>query len=120
MVSCHALQPPITDQRDSSEKIAAKPLVATFESINENIFQKKCQSCHNPAGEGRRVLLDYVSLMTSPLELVIPGNADESGLILALEREDEKRMPPAEDGYAPLPVGDIFIIRQWIDNGALE
>ncbi len=97
-----------------------EPLISTFDSINKHILQTRCLDCHNPTGTGKRILLDKESLLNSPLELIVPGNADESGLIIALERSDEKRMPPAEDGYSELKEEEIRIIRRWIDNGATD
>lgn len=98
----------------------ADPILATYESINKHVFQNSCNHCHNPNGTGKRILLDKESLMNSPLELVLPGNADESGLVLSVERADRKRMPPAEDGYSVLPAEAKEAIRKWIQNGAKE
>lgn len=95
-----------------------EPLLATYESIRSHIFEPKCMTCHNPTGTGKRVSLDKEGLLNSPLELVLPGNADESGLIIALERIDDKRMPPAKEGYAALKPEVIQVIREWINNGA--
>lgn len=123
LTSCHALRAPLTQREDRPSpqgKPISVPLDATYESIRQNIFERKCQSCHNPGEEGGRVLLDLDSLLNSPRELVLPGNAEESGLFLALIREDDKRMPPAEDGYASLSSEEIEVVRRWIDNGAID
>ncbi|OYZ21753.1 MAG: hypothetical protein B7Y39_08600 [Bdellovibrio sp. 28-41-41] len=98
----------------------AEPILATFDSINRNVFQISCKECHNQTGTGKRILLDKESLLNSPLELVIPGNADESGLIIALERADDKRMPPAKEGYSALNDQVKKVIRSWIDSGAKD
>lgn len=95
-----------------------EPLIATYDSISKHIIEPKCITCHNPSGTGNKVGLDKESLLNSPLELVLPGNADESGLIIALERKDDKRMPPAKEGYAALKPEVIQVIREWIMNGA--
>lgn len=94
------------------------PLVPTYESIRKHVFEAKCLTCHNATDSGKRISLDYQALLDSPLELIMPGNADESGLIIALERIDDKRMPPAKEGYSALPASDIRVIREWIDGGA--
>lgn len=96
------------------------PLVPTYESINKHIFQTRCIDCHNPTGSGKRILMDKESLLNSPLELIIPGNSDESGLVIALERSDDKRMPPAKDGYSELTDEEKLAIRRWIDSGATD
>ena len=97
-----------------------EPLVATYESIDKHIFQKSCKDCHNPLGSGKRVSLEKEALLNSPLELIIPQNPDESGLVIAIERNDNKRMPPEKDGYSALTDETKIIIRQWIENGAKD
>ena len=97
-----------------------EPLIATYESINRHVFQTSCKECHNPAGTGKNVGLDKESLMNSPLELIIPENPDESGLVIALERSDDKRMPPEKEGYSALKDEVKVIIRKWIENGAKD
>jgi mono/diheme cytochrome c family protein len=96
---------------------ALKP---TFDSIDSHIFQVKCVTCHSAGQEGQRILLDKLSLLNSPLELVIPGSPDDSGLLIAVERTDEKRMPLAKSGYSPLTADEIAAIRTWIANGASD
>lgn len=96
------------------------PLGPNFASIDKNIFQTKCVTCHFSAGSGKRIPLGKNDLLNSPLELVIPGNADESGLVIAVERTDDKRMPPAKEGYSALKPEEIQAIRDWIKNGATD
>lgn len=98
----------------------SEPILATYDSINKNVFQTSCKECHNSTGSGKRILLDKESLMNSPLELVLPGNADESGLVLAVERIDDKRMPPAKEGYSAISNEAKEAIRKWIQNGATD
>lgn len=83
----------------------------------------KCVSCHAPGELGEKVpLLTRDDLVNSPLELAIPGNAAESGLVIAITRpdSDEKRMPPPKTGAARLKEEEIAAIRTWIDNGAKD
>jgi mono/diheme cytochrome c family protein len=99
------------------------PLEPTFLSIKENIFSNRCVVCHNAAAPGaaKNVPLDNKSdLLNSPRDLVLPGNADESGLVIAIERNDDKRMPPASSGAASLSADEIKKIRQWIQSGAKD
>lgn len=107
-------------ESEAPPPIDSDPLVPTYESINKHIFQAACIHCHDPTGTGKRILFDKDSLLNSPLELIIPGNSDESGLIVALERTDEKRMPPAKEGYSALKDEQKAVIRKWIDNGAKD
>lgn len=100
--------------------IEEEPLIATFASIDKHVFQVSCKDCHNPTGTGKRVGLDKESLLNSPLELIIPENPDESGLVIAIERDDSKRMPPEKEGYSALKEETKAIIRKWIENGAKD
>ena len=95
-----------------------EPTQSTYESINKNVFTPKCVACHSVGNSAYQVLLSREALLNSPLELVLPGNPDESGLIIALERSDHKRMPPEKEGYSALKREDIEAIRIWIADGA--
>lgn len=95
------------------------PLEAKFESIKSHIFSVKCMSCHAPGGTAARVsLATKEDLINSPLEIVIPGNPEESGLILVLQEGARKKMPPPESGISPVKAEEIKIIEEWIKNGA--
>lgn len=98
----------------------AEPLVPTYDSIKKHVLQTSCKDCHNSTGSGKRILLDKESLLNSPLELIIPGNPDESGLIIAIERADDKRMPSAKEGYSELNGETKLVISSWIQNGAKD
>lgn len=97
-----------------------EPIEATFSSIDKNIFQVSCVKCHAPEKSASSVLLTREELMDSPRDLVLPGNANESGLVLSLERKDGKRMPPAKKGYEPLKPEQLKAIREWISQGAVN
>lgn len=97
-----------------------EPLKPYFTSIKKELFDKRCISCHSPSGSASGVPLGSLKdILDSPRELVIPGNPDESGLIIAVERTDSKRMPPPEVGNQ-LSKEVISVLRQWIENGAPE
>jgi mono/diheme cytochrome c family protein len=103
------------------EQPAPTPLPSVepkFDSIKSKIFSVRCISCHSAQGSAHNVSLETRDdLVNSPRELVIPGNPDESGLILSLERTDDKRMPPPKTGGA-LSQDEIQVIRSWIQAGA--
>jgi hypothetical protein len=96
----------------------APPLEPSFASIRSRILVTRCLKCHGAGGEVERIPLDPLqALLDSPRELVIPGNSVDSGLLLALQRQDDKRMPPPAEG-APLSPAEISTIARWIDEGA--
>lgn len=96
------------------------PLEATYESIRRNIIVERCLDCHSADGRAEHIPLGtYEDLIDSPREIVIPENPDESGMIIFLERTDDKRMPPERTG-PPLKKEEIAKIREWIQNGAKQ
>lgn len=91
----------------------------TFNSIRSVIFEKKCTSCHNVGSSAEKVpLTNFNDLINSPRELVLPGDPDESGLVLVVERTDRKMMPPPSSGQLPLTGVEKRAIRKWILDGA--
>lgn len=109
---------PLQAQKPGEEPQLPEPIQATYESINRNVLIPKCVTCHSVGNSAYQVLLSRQELLDSPLELVLPGNPDESGLIIAIERTDYKRMPPEKDGYSALKADEIAVIRKWIEDGA--
>ncbi|AZZ37279.1 hypothetical protein CIK05_10930 [Bdellovibrio sp. qaytius] len=109
---------PLNAQKPGSEPPPPEPIQATYESINKNIFIPKCVTCHSAGNSAWQVLLSRQELLDSPLELALPGNPDESGLVIAVERTDKKRMPPEKDGYSALKDDEKAAIRAWIEAGA--
>jgi uncharacterized membrane protein len=93
-----------------------------FASIKKLIIDRKCLSCHASDGKAPRVLLNTPDdMINSPLEIVIPGNAEESDLILTLERETAiKPMPPMDSGITPVSKEDIEVVKEWIQKGAKD
>lgn len=97
------------------------PMLPTFSSIRTNIFERKCTSCHSVGSSAEKVpLIDYVELINSPRELIIPGTPDDSGLVIAVEREDRRMMPPPTSGVSRLDEPEKTAIRKWILDGALN
>ena len=97
-----------------------EPLTSTYISIKKNVFERRCISCHAPGEKAAGVpLFPLKDLLNSPRELVLPGNPDESGLWIAITRQDNKRMPPPENAD-PLKANEIETVRKWIEIGAPE
>jgi hypothetical protein len=104
------------------------PLLPTFQSIQTNVFDRICTTCHlgATAPQGLRLdaansyalLVGVTSAQEPPLVRVQPGNPGNSYLIRKLEGTQTvgDRMPL---NLTPLPASDIQVIRQWIQDGAL-
>lgn len=93
-----------------------------FASMKKIIIDRKCISCHRVDGKAPRVLLDTAKeMIDSPLDIVLPENPDESGLILTLDRENStKPMPPLDSGITAVSKEDLEVIKEWIRKGAKD
>lgn len=87
------------------------------------ILEAKCNECHNEAKTKGKLRLDAHDLIIagaegSDYQTVIPGNSEESELIVRvlLPMDDDEFMPP--DGKDPFTPEEIKILRWWIDKGA--
>src|SRR5579859_2141709 len=89
-----------------------------FNSQLAPILQKNCLACHSSAAKmGGLVMESYGGLIKGGAhgQVIIPGKADESRMILMLEGKIQPRMPFGGD---PLPAADIALIKAWINTGA--
>ena len=104
------------------------PLTADLQSIQDNVFTPICTRCHIGASapEGLRLdvadsynlLVGVQSAEVPSLLRVMPGDPDESYIVLKLQGSAGivgGRMPL---GGPYLPQPTIDVIRQWITNGA--
>ena len=92
----------------------------TFQDQVSPIFRNRCGSCHNPDKQKGGLNLDNFGAMMQgggSGKVVEPGDPDNSKLLLVVTHEEEPKMPPAS---AKIPDGEIAVIRQWIEGGALE
>ena len=105
-----------------------EPLSANLQSIQDNVFTPICTRCHIGASAPEGLRLDaadsYSLLVGVPsaevpsLLRVMPGNPDESYIVLKLQGS-----PGIVGGQMPLggpylPQATIDVIRQWITDGA--
>ncbi len=105
------------------------PLIATFKSIQDNVFTPACTSCHAgsaaplglrlESGASYALLVNVPSSQESGVLRVAPGDPDNSYLVQKLEGTagSGARMPL---GAPPLPQATIDFIREWIAAGALS
>ena len=104
------------------------PLAPTLESIQANVFDPSCVTCHAGAAAPQGLRLDAGNSYTSLVGVesreddsflrVEPGNPDDSYLVHKLEGRASvgERMPL---GGGPMPDEVIAFVRQWIADGAL-
>ena len=85
------------------------------------IFKGYCESCHQPGGAGYNAsgldLTSYDGIMkgTKFGPMVIPGQPDNSNLIVLIDGKAKLRMP---FGHKPLPSCLRDIVYSWIFEGA--
>lgn len=94
------------------------PLEATYASIRANILvAHNCLKCHGIGGKTYdKVPLETREQLLDPnRDWVIAGKPEESAIIIALTRPDDKRMPLNQP---PVPQEEIDVLAKWIEEGA--
>jgi mono/diheme cytochrome c family protein len=87
------------------------------------IFESRCTSCHNPqlaVINGNLDLTTYDTMMDTigpHAPVITPFDAENSFLVKRIEANGVSIMPPTGGS---LTAPQIALIRQWIDEGALE
>jgi methionine-rich copper-binding protein CopC len=104
------------------------PLTADLQSIQDNVFTPICTRCHIGASapEGLRLdaadsynlLVGVPSVEVPTLLRVMPGDPDESYIILKLQGSAGIVGAQMPFGGPYLPQSTIDVIRQWITDGA--
>lgn len=111
-----------TDQLPD-ESCTADPSPPTWAYVSAAVMQPSCgtATCHSTLTQEAGVILDspalgYRSLVQAmPEPFVQPGAPQDSRVMYLLDGVDvARRMPPD----APLPAGDVELVRRWICAGA--
>src|ERR1700722_11989566 len=107
---------------------SSQPLVANLQSIQDNVFTPICTRCHIGASAPEGLRLDaadsYSLLVGVPsaevptLLRVMPGDPDESYIVLKLQGSAGIVGGQMPLGGPYLPQATIDAIRQWITDGA--
>jgi len=92
----------------------------TFDDHIKPMLVRRCSTCHN--GDRTEADLDVTSFITlmqggGSGEVIAPFAAEESYLVSLVTHEDSPEMPP---GGNKIPDAEIELLRQWVDQGALE
>jgi len=89
-----------------------------FETNIRPVFAEYCIECHGAEAQKSSLRVDSrEALLTggeSGVPAIVPGDANASRLIDAVERHDDLKMPPP----APLPEKAVASLRAWVDMGA--
>ena len=88
-----------------------------FESEVQPILSDRCYPCHGPDSERREADL-RLDERDSAMQMIEPGDADSSELIVRIESDDDdQRMPPV-DSHLSLNEDERRLIRRWVEQGA--
>jgi hypothetical protein len=103
-------------------RAAAQAKAGPVSFINDvaPILKESCFGCHgvkNPKGKLDMTRYGTFRKGGAKDDPIVPGNPDESFILIALNATDSKRMPPKESGDA-LPKEKIAVIERWIKEGA--
>ncbi|MEL6106991.1 MAG: PSD1 and planctomycete cytochrome C domain-containing protein [Planctomycetota bacterium] len=82
------------------------------------ILSDLCFRCHGPDAEERAANLRFDVAESALADAVVPGDADDSEMILRIQSSDpDLQMPPPETGKTVTPE-QLQTLRRWIDSGA--
>jgi hypothetical protein len=104
----------------SSLACAAEPL--TYNRDIRPILSDNCFECHGPAKQKSGLRLDVREVATQPAEsgytAIVPGEVDESEVVLRILADDElDQMPPPDSGHV-LTAAQKELLRRWVAEGA--
>jgi len=105
------LAPPLSAQEPNGEALRH------FETHVRPLLVGHCLGCHGPTRVEGGLRLDSAAAIAAGGDsgvLLVPGRADESLLIEAVERHGDLAMPPER----PLESDEIAALRRWVDDGA--
>ena len=105
-----------SDSQPSSPPATATPkLVATYQSLHDEIFVPKCMTCHSPGHSAKNVPLQPYSELMAQDGVVVPGDSLKSSLYVLT---NNGKMPRKSSGIAPLTADEEGTLKAWIDAGA--
>src|SRR6056297_667539 len=85
------------------------------------ILSDRCFHCHGPDAEHREagLRLDQRESAVEDVAAIVPGDPDESELLLRMTSDDpDLQMPPPDSHRAPLDRAEMELVRRWIADGA--
>src|SRR5689334_18461724 len=117
-----ALALPSLAPADNPKAKEVAPAKVSYYKQVRPIFQAHCQGCHQPAkARGEYVMTIHEKLFAggdSGKKAIVAGKSAQSHLVeLIVPVKGKAKMP---EGKAPLDVGEIDLIKKWIDEGAVD
>ena len=102
----------------SFKSIAAEEHILRFDRDVRPILSDKCIRCHGPDAEQRKSQLRLDKENVAKKIAIVPGNAQQSELVVRITSNDpDARMPPP-DSNKQLTAEEIATLTRWVDEGA--
>ena len=102
----------------SFKSIAAEEHILRFDRDVRPILSDKCIRCHGPDAEQRKSQLRFDKENVAKKIAIVPGNAQQSELVVRITSNDpDARMPPP-DSNKQLTAEEIATLTRWVDEGA--
>lgn len=120
----HAEEPAEGPAAGAGEAPVEKPIGErlVYQDLVVPVLDKTCNECHNENKIKGKLRMDTHELLLAGAEgsdypTVVPGNADESEMIVRvlLPHDDDEFMPPQGD---PLQPAEVELLKLWINAGA--
>ncbi len=107
-------------ENSAGKDTAGKTAKVTYDDQIRPLLKRRCSSCHNgDRTEADLNVVNFLSLMQGGGSgaVIEPGSADDSYLFRLVNHDDSPEMPPGGEKIAS---NEITLLRNWIDQGALE
>ncbi|HAH97793.1 MAG TPA: hypothetical protein DCO70_00560, partial [Verrucomicrobiales bacterium] len=88
-----------------------------FESQIKPLLSDRCFACHGPDENARKADLHLYS-REGAMDVITPGNPDDSELFRRLNTTDQEDLMPPPDSKLALSGEEKELIRRWISEGA--
>ncbi len=92
-------------------------LEATYASVNQFIFAKKCTACHSPLGQVPFLDLSTRFAIFKQRELLFDFEKPDRSYILEVIQDPIEPMPPKDSRFGSLTDKEIKILQKWIGLG---
>jgi uncharacterized membrane protein len=102
---------------------APEPALATFSSLEAQVFSKKCTRCHGDKTLAAGFSLEHYDSIVANKRLIVKGNSASSGLFVSVSGANAF-MPPkravASGKVQKLTEDEVAALKAWIDAGAQQ
>ena len=102
---------------DTQAPVEPPKLEATYASVNQFIFAKKCTACHSPQGQVPFVDLSTRFAIFKQRDYLLDFEKPDRSYILEVIQDPFEPMPPKDSAFDQLTDKEIKILQKWIGLG---